>query len=85
MIAAPVQCDVDGVPKGSHLARVLLSSDEEHLVQDVLTNAGAGDWCDAFVRKRGREIPDPRVSRGLERVLVERNQTGVVSALLSFR
>jgi hypothetical protein len=22
MIAAPVQCDVDGVPKGSHLARV---------------------------------------------------------------
>src|SRR3974390_2003638 len=23
MIAAPVQCDVDGVPKGSHVARVL--------------------------------------------------------------
>jgi len=22
MIAAPVQCDVDGVPKGSHFARV---------------------------------------------------------------
>jgi len=24
MIAAPVQCDVDGVPKGSHFARVPL-------------------------------------------------------------
>jgi hypothetical protein len=22
MIAAPVQCDIDGVPKGSHFARV---------------------------------------------------------------
>jgi hypothetical protein len=22
MIAAPVQCDVDGIPKGSHYARV---------------------------------------------------------------
>jgi hypothetical protein len=22
MIAAPVQCDVDGIPKGSHCARV---------------------------------------------------------------
>jgi hypothetical protein len=22
MIAAPVQCDVDGIPKGSHFARV---------------------------------------------------------------
>jgi hypothetical protein len=23
MIAAPVQCDVDGIPKGSHYVRVL--------------------------------------------------------------
>ena len=27
MIAAPVQCDVDGIPKGSHYARVALMPD----------------------------------------------------------
>jgi len=29
MIAAPVQCDVDGIPQGSHHVRVLITTPDE--------------------------------------------------------
>src|ERR1700687_3369738 len=45
MIAAPVQCDVDGVPNRSHSASVLLISNDEHLTH------GSGCTYERWVRR----------------------------------
>jgi hypothetical protein len=41
MIAAPVQCDVDGIPKGSHYVRVPIAIGRPNETQDQLPLTGA--------------------------------------------
>jgi hypothetical protein len=41
MIAAPIQCDVDGIPKGSHFARVPI---EGRILRDANALSAALKW-----------------------------------------
>ncbi len=36
MIAAPVQCDVDGIPKGSHYVRVPIAIEPAELLSEQI-------------------------------------------------
>jgi len=68
MIAAPVQCDVDGIPKGSHYVRVPIAIRQGSLTRIKLQPAIYFCLQKPFCRKTLQDVnrdsgnPCPRIS-----------------------